>query len=992
MARTVEVRYKASGAQDVVAANKQIAASFSEVTKADFKTPQAAFEGLANKTALGGVAIAAGIGLAVKSFADFDKQMSAASAATQASGEQLNALREAAVNAGRDTQFTATEAASAITSMGKAGVSAADILGGGLTGALALAAAGQLDVGQAGEIAATALNQFNLTGRDLPHVADLLAAGAGKAQGSVTDLSTALNYVGPVAHSMGISIEESVGILAEFASAGLVGEQGGTAFRGMLSSLLSPSELASKTMKELGINLYDASGKFIGMQATADVLHDKLGGLDEATRNQALGQIFGNAQLAAATVLYQGGGAAVADWTAKVNDQGFATEQAARLMDNLAGDVEKFSGSVETAFIQAGSGGNNALRTIVQAGTGVVNMLGQIPGPVTLVGAALGALALVGPKAFLMFRQYKSDLDTAGLSLERISERAPRVGSALSAAATGAKLLGAAFVGATIASRLFDDNVEGLHLEQLQRDLTSSYNAVKVLDQTFAASAGSSGLYTSKVTDLGSALHFALEPGFLDSADNSIRSVFEAFGGENSSDVKVASDRLKDVDATLAQLVSSGNGSQAANIMGQIENEARKQGITVDELKAKFPQYAEALAGITNASGPAAGATKDLAGAQQDAAKSAQDAAAANDALLKSLTDYSNLVLGARDSARQYEAAVDAANKALKDNGVTLDITTEKGRANQAALDGIASSTLGMVTHTFEARDANTSLAAAVDTARGQVDKGRDAFIDMAHKMGLGKTEAAALADQLGLTQGNVSRLSQTIQNVPDKTAKVDVDATPAQRHLDQQQARMDQYGNQRPPTPSLDANPAPAMAKIEGAQRKMAAYDATHPQPPISVTDLASGPIGNIQHMIAGVQGKSVSIVVDHIDRYIQQGSPSVQAGIRHAGGGLIYGPGTSTSDSIDAKLSRGEFVVNAAATALNLPLLWSINTQGAARRFAEGGHVTMGSSPSAGGADQRPTLLFQFGNIIAADPQAAVREVRVQWHDALAAAGLAP
>lgn len=44
-------------------------------------------------------------------------------------------------------------------------------------------------------------------------------------------------------------------------------------------------------------------------------------------------------------------------------------------------------------------------------------------------------------------------------------------------------------------------------------------------------------------------------------------------------------------------------------------------------------------------------------------------------------------------------------------------------------------------------------------------------------------------------------------------------------------------------------------------------------------------------------------------------------------ATGGMISGPGTGTSDSILARLSNGEFVVNARATAENLPLLTAIN-----------------------------------------------------------------
>ena len=56
----------------------------------------------------------------------------------------------------------------------------------------------------------------------------------------------------------------------------------------------------------------------------------------------------------------------------------------------------------------------------------------------------------------------------------------------------------------------------------------------------------------------------------------------------------------------------------------------------------------------------------------------------------------------------------------------------------------------------------------------------------------------------------------------------------------------------------------------------------------------------------------------------------------IQKAGGGLIYGPGTSTSDSIPAMLSRGEYVVRASAVnAMGVGALNQIN------RMAEGGYA---------------------------------------------------
>lgn len=66
-------------------------------------------------------------------------------------------------------------------------------------------------------------------------------------------------------------------------------------------------------------------------------------------------------------------------------------------------------------------------------------------------------------------------------------------------------------------------------------------------------------------------------------------------------------------------------------------------------------------------------------------------------------------------------------------------------------------------------------------------------------------------------------------------------------------------------------------------------------------------------------------------------------------ADGGMITGPGTSTSDSIPAMLSNGEYVLNASAVKrVGTGFLDSLNT-GYIKRFASGGYVSGGSSGTA-------------------------------------------
>ncbi|WP_137188283.1 tape measure protein [Pseudomonas asiatica] len=82
----------------------------------------------------------------------------------------------------------------------------------------------------------------------------------------------------------------------------------------------------------------------------------------------------------------------------------------------------------------------------------------------------------------------------------------------------------------------------------------------------------------------------------------------------------------------------------------------------------------------------------------------------------------------------------------------------------------------------------------------------------------------------------------------------------------------------------------------------------------------------------------------------------PAMMAMVGFANGGYVSGPGTGRSDSIPARLSNGEFVVNAKATARNRELLEAINSN--ERVSVAGGSVAMvstqGGDSSRGGLQQ--------------------------------------
>lgn len=527
-----------------------------------------------------GFVAAAGLGAMVAVTANFEQSMSMVEAATRGSAEEMERLRQAAIEAGAETAFSASEAAAGIENLAKAGLSTTDILEGGLTGALDLAAAGTIEVAQAAEIAATTMNQFGLGGEDVAHIADVLAASAGKAQGEVTDMANSLKYVGPVAAQMGISLEETAGSVALLASQGILGEQAGTSLRGMLTALTSPSKVAAKEMERLGISMYDASGQFIGIEGLAGQLQGAMTDLGAAERDAALGRIFGNEQITAARILYAEGADAVRDWSQQVDDSGFAAETAATKLDNLKGDIEAFTGALESALIGAGDGSQGALRGIVQGSTRAVNALASLPDPIqNATTGLLGITAVTGGSLWFgtkviggisatrdaMEKLNLTSKDTAkGMRgaaksvgvFAAVAYTIDGVASALDdlarhSAATGAEMENLADVQKAVAASNLGKYAEdlGVDLEKLSKDLAANGEEGLYVKETMALLSDEAGNFATIVQGLGQGDEIFAKLGIdlgmnaeeATKAGNSLEELLKAYDGSAITAEKAAS-------------------------------------------------------------------------------------------------------------------------------------------------------------------------------------------------------------------------------------------------------------------------------------------------------------------------------------------------------------------------------------------------------------------------------------------------------------------
>lgn len=389
-----------------------------------------------------GLAAAAGLGLAVKSAAEFNAQMALVKTLAHASPAEMKQLSDAALSIGQAWGYTAGQVADGEEELVKAGVSVKDILGGALQGTLALAAAGQTSVATATEIAAAAMTQFGLAGKDIPHLADLLAAGADKALGSVEDLGNALTYAGTTAAQMGLSVEQTTGSLTALAQAGITGDMAGTAFRQMLIKLSAPSKKAQDTMDDLGLSLYTANGQIKTMPELADNLQQSLSKLTPQQRNSALATIFGARAIQSANVFLKDGAKGIQDWIDKVNDQGFAAHQAGGKLDSLSGDLSKFKAALNAAFIETGQGGQGPLRSLVQNLTSATNAFNRLSPAAKNAAAELLAITAVtggglwlGSKVIRGVADTRKALTDMGITAEITRDKLLTLGNAARAGA-----------------------------------------------------------------------------------------------------------------------------------------------------------------------------------------------------------------------------------------------------------------------------------------------------------------------------------------------------------------------------------------------------------------------------------------------------------------------------------------------------------------------------------------------------------------------------
>lgn len=227
----------------------------------------------------------------VDTFSDYEQSLANTAAianATQTEQEQLN---NAAREAGKATTKTAKESADALGYMALAGWNVKKSTS-ALQPVLKLSAASNMDLATCSDLVTDSMSALKLSVKDLPEYLDMVTKAQKSSNMNSQQMMEAYIKAGGAARTLGVSAKDTGVALGILANNGTKGAEGGTALNAMLTRLGS-NKNALSMMGALGISIFDAQGKFVGLEEALKRINAGVSGLSTEDQAKALKEIAG---------------------------------------------------------------------------------------------------------------------------------------------------------------------------------------------------------------------------------------------------------------------------------------------------------------------------------------------------------------------------------------------------------------------------------------------------------------------------------------------------------------------------------------------------------------------------------------------------------------------------------------------------------------------------------------------------------------------------
>ena len=301
--------------------------------------------------AAGAAPLAAMIGTA----ATFEQAMSKVKAITNSSNEDMARLNETAQQLGASTQFSATQAAEAMSYLGMAGWKTDQIIA-GMPGMLDLAAASGSDLATVADIVSDDLTAFGMSADQAGHMADVMAAASTNANTNVEMMGMTFKYAGAVAGALGYSLEDVSIATGLMANAGIKADQAGTSLRAIMTRLIDPPKDAADALNTLGISAINADGSVKPFRQTIMELREKFKGLSQSEKAQMASSIAGTEAMSGFLAVVNASDSDFNTLANAIDNADGASKQMANTMnDNAKGGAIQLQSAIEGVSIAIGS-------------------------------------------------------------------------------------------------------------------------------------------------------------------------------------------------------------------------------------------------------------------------------------------------------------------------------------------------------------------------------------------------------------------------------------------------------------------------------------------------------------------------------------------------------------------------------------------------------------------------------------------------------------
>lgn len=302
--------------------------------------------------------VAAGT-MAATTFMDFDRVITGAGAKAGASAAELEKMRAAATQMGADFPVSATEVAQAMDALAASGFNANQTVA-LMPSILTSAVASGEGLAQTSQVVTSALNIWGMAqenvGQNAARVADVIQQAANASALGLQDFGIALQYAGAPAAALNVNIEELSTALALIKNRGIDASTAGTSLRSLFTRLSNPPKQAAEAIAQLGLQVTDSAGNFIGLENVISQMRSAMHGLNDTQRIALAQAIAGTEGYSALLSLVDTAPEEYRRMTEEINNAAGSSARQYEIMKNtLSGSVEDMKGSLEALAINFGS-------------------------------------------------------------------------------------------------------------------------------------------------------------------------------------------------------------------------------------------------------------------------------------------------------------------------------------------------------------------------------------------------------------------------------------------------------------------------------------------------------------------------------------------------------------------------------------------------------------------------------------------------------------